>query len=120
MFSGFGQLFIDTGGKNRNEENSADKLLRISFLLDMSLLGPLRADFSILKKGIFGRFLLNDEETCQYIRSMIPELKERLNKIDYKVYEIDCCTGDKAGIQPDDFIETLLKSESDRVLNIVI
>nr|NJM03808.1 hypothetical protein [Desulfobacula sp.] len=42
----FGQLFIDTGGKNRNEENSADKLIRVSFLLDMSLLGPLRADFS--------------------------------------------------------------------------
>ena len=116
----FGQLFIDTGGKNRNEDSSADKLIRISFLLDMSLLGPLRADFSVLKKEISGRFLLNDEDTCEYVRSMIPELKERLNKIDYKVHEIDCCTGDKAGIQVDDFIETLLKADSERVLNIVI
>ena len=116
----FGQLFIDTGGKNRNEESFADKLIRISFLLDMSLLGPLRADFSILKKEISGRFLLNDEDTCEYVRSMIPELKERLNAIDYKIRKIDCRTGDKTGIQPADFIETLLKADSDRVLNIVI
>ena len=116
----FGQLFIDTGGKKENEESSADRLIRISFLLDMSLLGPLRADFSVLKNEISGRFLLNDEDTCQYVRSMIPELKERLNAIDYKVHEIDCVLGDKIRLQPVDFIDALLESESDRVLNIVI
>ena len=116
----FGQLLIDTGGKNINEERSADKLIHISFLLDMSFLGPLRADFSILKKEISGRFLLTDEETCQYVGSMIPELKERLERVDYKVHEIDCVTGDKIRIQPTDFIETILKAGADRVLNIVI
>jgi len=116
----FGRLLIDTGGQNRNEENAADKLIRISFLLDMSFLGPLRADFSVLKKEISGRFLLHDEATCEYVRSMIPELKERLNAIDYKVREIDCRSGEKAEIHPADFIETLFKADTDRVLNIVI
>jgi hypothetical protein len=116
----FGQLFIDTGGRKNKEESSADRLIRISFLLDMTLLGPLRADFSVLKKEISGRFLLNDEDACQYVRSMIPELRERLNAIDYKVHEIDCVLGDKIRLQPVDFIEALLESESDRVLNIVI
>lgn len=116
----FGQLLIDTGGKNRNGESSADKLINISFLLDMSLLGPLRADFSILKKEISGRFLLTDEETCQYFRSMIPELKKRLESVDYKVHEIHCVKGDKTRIQPVDFIETILKASPDRVLNIVV
>jgi len=116
----FGQLFIDTGGKNRDNEGSTDKLIQISFLLDMTSLGPLRADFSILKKEISGRFLLNDEEICQYVRSMLPELKERLKGIDYKVHEIECFTGDKTRIQPTDFIEAMLKTGSDRVLNIVI
>ena len=86
----------------------------------MSLLGPLRADFSVFKKEISGRFLLNDEDTCQYVRSMIPELRERLNAMDYKVHEIDCVPGDKIRLQPVDFIEALLESGSDRVLNIVI
>lgn len=116
----FGQLFIDTGDKKANDESSADRVIRISFLLDMSLLGPLRADFSVFKKEISGRFLLNDEDTCQYVRSMIPELRERLNAMDYKVHEIDCVPGDKIRLQPVDFIEALLESGSDRVLNIVI
>jgi hypothetical protein len=116
----FGQLFIDTGGRKKNDEGSADKLIQISFLLDMTSLGPLRADFSILKKEISGRFLLSDEEICQYVRSMIPELKERLGSIDYKVHEIECVTADKTRIQPSDFIEMMLKSGADRVLNIVI
>nr|NJM03809.1 hypothetical protein [Desulfobacula sp.] len=51
---------------------------------------------------------------------MMPELKERLYAIDYKVREIDCRTGEKTEIQPADFIETLLKADADRVLNIVI
>jgi len=116
----FGQLFIDTGGKNRNDEGSADKLIRISFLLDMTHLGPLRADFSILKKEISGRFLLNDEDTCQYVRLMIPELKDRLKDIDYKVHEIDCLTGEKNRIQPMSLIEEMINTGSERVLNIVI
>jgi hypothetical protein len=116
----FGQLFIDTGGKKNKEEGSAERLIRISFLLDMTLLGPLRADFSIFKKEISGRFLLSDEDTCQYVRSMIPELREKLKAIDYTVHEIDCALGDKIRLQPVDFIDSLLKSESDRVLNIVI
>ncbi len=115
-----GQLFIDTGEKNRNDDSSQDKLIQISFLLDMTILGPLRADFSILKKEISGRFFLNDEKIRQYVRSMLPELKKRLESIDYKVHEIDCHSGDKARIQPADFIETILKAGSDRVLNIVI
>ncbi len=116
----FGQLLIDTGEKKKNDEKAADKLIQISFLLDMSFLGPLRADFSILKKEISGRFLLNDEEICQYVRSMIPELKKKLESIDYKVHDIDCGIGEKARFQPADFIEMMLKPTSDRVLNIVI
>lgn len=116
----FAQLFIDTGGKKRNDEGPSDKLIQISLLLDMSSLGLLRADFSVLKKEISGRFLLKDEEICQYFRSMIPELKERLERIDYRVHDIDCVTGDKTRIQPADFIEMMLKAGSDRVLNIVI
>lgn len=116
----FGRLFIDLGGRKKADDNSSDRLIQIAFLLDMSFLGPLRADFSILKKEISGRFFLNNEETRQYVQSMIPELKERLEGIDYHVHEIECDSADQTRIQPADFFETLLKSGTDRVINIVI
>ncbi len=86
----------------------------------MSRLGPLRADFSILKKKMTGRFLLKDEDTCQYVKSMIPELKTRLANIDYQVHQIECTIAKKEDIQQNRFIETLVKARDNQVLNIVI
>ena len=114
----FGQLLIDTGGKSNNKKE--DKVIKISFLLNMSNIGAVRADFSILKKEITGRFLFQDEETCAYFESMIPELKERLSKIEYKALKIECSIAKEEEIQPESFIEALVKASDERVLNIVI
>ncbi len=116
----FGQLLIDTGEKNEKEKKDADKLIKISFLLNMTRLGPLRADFSILRKEITGRFLLQDEDTVGYVKSMIPELKEKLADIEYTVRDIECSLGKKEEIIETGFIETLVKASEDQMLNIVI
>lgn len=116
----FGQLLINTGDKSGKKDRDADRLVQISFLLDMSRLGPLRADFSILKKKISGKFLLNDDKTCEYVKSMIPELLTRLSNIEYQVHKIDCYTAKKEEIQQSSFIETLLQARNDSVLNIVV
>ncbi|MBU1340098.1 MAG: hypothetical protein KKE44_00385 [Proteobacteria bacterium] len=116
----FGQLLIDTGDKSKNDNKEGDKVIHISFLLNMTRLGPLRADFSIFKKEITGRFLLNDDDTCQYVKSKIPELKTGLESIEYHVRQIDCMTAKKEDIQQSCFIETLVKANDDQVLNIVI
>ena len=86
----------------------------------MTKLGPLRADFSILKKEITGRFLLQDDDTCEYVKSMIHELKTRLAKVEYHAFNIECKTAKKEEIQPGVFIETLVNASDDRVLNIVV
>lgn len=116
----FGQLLIDTGDKTNKDKKESDKLIKISFMLDMTRLGPLRADFSILKKEISGRFLLMDEDTCNYVKSMIFELKKGLEKIGYNIHQIDCSVAKKEDIQKNSFIETLVKECDDQVLNIVI
>ncbi|SDT85787.1 hypothetical protein [Desulfobacula phenolica] len=116
----FGQLLIDTGDKTKKDNKDADKLIQLSFLLDMSRLGPLRADFSILKKKMTGRFLLKDEDTCKYVESMIPELKTRLAGIDYQAHQITCINAEKNDIHHSSLIETLIKDRDDQVLNIVI
>ncbi len=116
----FGQLLIDTGDKTKTNNKDADKVIHISFLLNMSKLGPLRADFSILKKEITGRFLLKDDETCKYVSSKISELTTGLAKIEYHVRKIECNTAKKEEIQQSSFIESLVTSSDDHVLNIVI
>lgn len=116
----FGQLLIDTGGKTNSNNKDENKVIQVSFLLNMTLLGPLRADFSILKKEITGRFLLNDDETCKYVKSKICELTTRLANIEYHVRKIDCHTAKKEDIQHSSFIETLIRDRDDSMLNIVI
>ena len=116
----FGQLLIDTGDKIKTKNKDDDKVIHISFLLDMTKLGPLRADFSILKKEITGKFLLKDDETCKYVSSKIFELTTGLAKIEYQVRKIECDIAKKEEIQQSSFIESLVTSSDDHVLNIVI
>ncbi len=116
----FGQLLIDTGSRNHTDEKKADKVIQISFLLDMSNLGPLRADFSILKKAITGKFLLADDQTTAYLNSMIPELKKRLAKINYELKNIECYTAKLEELDKNCLIESLVKSYDNNVLSIIV
>lgn len=117
----FGQLLIDTGGKSSSRDKEKEnRLIRISFFLNMTQLGPMRADFSVLKNGINGRFLLQDADTCDYVKSTLPELENRLLTIDYQVGQIECVVAQKEDIQDSTLIESLLKADDDQVLNIVV
>jgi len=117
----FGQLLIDTG-ENKEDKTGKDndRVINISFLLDMTRLGPLRADFSILKQEISGRFIFCDDDTCDYVKTLIPALKVQLNERQYQVRQIECCVAKQEDIQPSSLIETLVKASDDRVLNIVV
>lgn len=86
----FGQLFIDLGDGENKKNNKEDGILKVSLLLDMSELGPLRADFSFLKQNITGTFYVSDEETSLFIKGMIPDLAQRLKKHDFVISKIDC------------------------------
>ncbi len=116
----FGQLLIDTGGKSKKGGKDSDKVVRISFLLNMTKLGPLRADFSVLKKSITGRFLLQDEDTCKYVNSKLPELKQKLSGMDYQIHQMECSVARNEEILESSLIETLLKKGDDQVLNIIV
>ena len=116
----FGQLLIDTGQAHDLKKEDKDKLYSISFLLDMTNLGPMRADFSILKKAITGKFLLSDADTCDYVRSQVPILKKRLADMDFQVQKIDCMTATPEKIKANALVETLVKAQDQNVLNIVV
>ncbi|MCK5310647.1 MAG: hypothetical protein KAJ62_00965 [Desulfobacteraceae bacterium] len=116
----FGQLFIDLGNsKEENKQENKDKIINISFLLDMSKLGALRADFSIYKKAISGVFNLSSIEICDFVKNMLPQLKKRLSKIEYLVHTIECKVASREDVSPTSFIESFTKDEN-RILNIII
>ena len=116
----FGQLMIDTGVSGDSDRNETDKVINISFLLDMTRLGPLRADFSIYKQELSGRFLLADEETRHYIQSLIPELKSKLLDQAYHARKIECCLARPEETQPGSLVESLVKTGDASVFNIVV
>lgn len=116
----FGQLLIDVGGKKKDRQDDSDRAIRISFILDMSRLGSLKADFSIFKKDITGKFLFLDDDTSRYVESLIPELKERLKAVEYNLMKVECQTVEKEQTDPASFLKSLVFESDDRVLNIVI
>lgn len=118
----FGQLLIDLNSKSGKDGDNKDRVLRVSFMLEMSNLGDLRADFSMLKKGITGAFGVENEEARRFIKNRIPELERNLNKHDFQVHKIDCFVIDenrlKNGSLTDEVIDD--STDGDEILNIVV
>jgi len=114
----FGQLMVDTG--NRGAGNKGKKMLSISFLLNMTALGPLRADFSILDKTIAGRFLLENQATCDYLTPKISDLRQRLSGIGYQAGHIDCRVARPEQIAPASLMLSMKAPNEMQGLNIVV
>lgn len=116
----FGQLLIDTGDSSDEDREDSKKVINVSLLLNMSQLGPVRADFSIYKNALSGRFKLKDQATCDHIESMVPELKNRLVRNNYQVHQIYCQVATPDEIDKRSLVETILTRNPTGLLNIVI
>ncbi|HKL82370.1 MAG TPA: flagellar hook-length control protein FliK, partial [Desulfobacter sp.] len=114
----FGQLMVDTG--KAGTANTGKKMLSISFLLNMTTLGTLRADFSILDKTIAGRFLLENQATCDYLTPKISELRQRLSGIGYQAGNIDCRVARPEQIAPTSLMHSMKAPDDMQGLNIVV
>lgn len=108
----FGQMMIDLGQKDKdNGSPRENSLLRVSLFLEMTNLGPVRADFSVLKDNITGGFQVSDEETANFFKFMLPELKERLQTHGYNVHRVECRVVEPEKLSEKSIINELLKSE---------
>ncbi len=114
----FGQLMVDTGKAGKT--NKGKKMLSISLLLNMTVLGPLRADFSILDKTIAGRFLLENQATCDYLSPKISDLRQRLSGIGYQAGNIDCQVARPEQISPTSLMRSMKALDDIQGLNIVV
>nr|WP_321402433.1 flagellar hook-length control protein FliK [uncultured Desulfobacter sp.] len=113
----FGQIMLDMG---KTGPADTKKIRSISFLLNMTALGPLRADFSILEKTITGRFLLENQETCDYLTPKVSQLRQRLSKIGYKAGNIDCQVARPEQIAPTSLMFSMKPPGEVQGFNIVV
>ncbi len=86
----FGQLLVDLGEKEEGKKSGEGKMVRVAFLLSMSRLGDVRADFAILNKRLSGLFTVCDEEVCRLVREESSELVKRLDLHGFQVSGIKC------------------------------
>jgi len=88
-----GQLLIQLNQK-KNGDHEGEKrdngFFKISFLLELSNLGPLRSDLTIKEKEIYGRFLLAKEETKLVIEENLPTFINTLEKKGFSVLHMEC------------------------------
>ena len=92
----------------------------VSFLLSLSRIGELRADFSVLKKGITGAFGVADEETQALISSHLPALRQRPQAHGFQVCDISCQVLALERLYDMSLVEQAVAPPSDGLLNLVV
>ena len=92
-FFTIGQLLIhmQQQEKDRHGNKKRDRsFYRVSFLLEFSTLGHLRADLTIREKEIDGRFLLSKEEGKLLIERNMPSLINNLTARGFCIKHMEC------------------------------
>ena len=114
-FFTLGQLLIhltqmgkDSDAKKIMDENP----MRITFLLELSHLGPLRADLVINGKEITGRFLITKEEAASFIKNNIPSLITALKDKGFTVCAIECHCKDPETVKQSLISEIIQEEDS--------
>jgi len=107
-----GQLLIHLN-KDNGKEKGKD-LIKISFLLEMSNLGPLRADLVIRKKQISGRFLIVEEKAKIIIEKQIPSLIMALETKGFVILNFECHVKKAVEIK-DSLIKEIINEESHNI-----
>ncbi|MBU0995494.1 MAG: hypothetical protein KJ737_23610 [Proteobacteria bacterium] len=116
----FGQLLIDLGKENNKDKPLKDRVVKVAFILELSNLGDLRADFSIFRKSVMGVFGVGKREFRTIVKREIPGLEKRLKTLGYKVSGIDCQVIDPVVLSNTTLTNQVIKKESDGILNLVI
>jgi hypothetical protein len=86
----FGQLLLDLNRDAGAHGPAGEKTTRVSLLLTLSRLGPLRADFSIRQKTVNGTFGVADAETALLVQNDLPRLARSLHGSGFSAGRIDC------------------------------
>jgi hypothetical protein len=77
-------------GGSQDRKGGGEDAVRVSFLLEFSNLGPLRADITVRGKEVLGRFLVAAEEARLTVDKNLPELIEKLAGRGFSPCRLEC------------------------------
>jgi hypothetical protein len=121
FFSGnelkFGELFVDNGDPENKKQGN--KNIRVAFILELSALGDVVADFSVYNKSISGFFGVKGVEEKKTLESMLPAFKKKISQLGFNIKKIDCTVVPKNELKKKTFFDTMVNG-SENTLNIVI
>ena len=112
-----GQLLIHLNENKKEDGDGKEKdkeFFKISFLLEMTRLGPLRADLVVRKKQINGRFLIVEEKAKNIIEKQLPSLIESLEKKGFVILHFDCHIKEPVEIK-DTLIKEIIHKEGHNI-----
>lgn len=115
----FGQMLLDLGKDTASDAERKDQILRVSLLLEMSTLGHLQVELSILKNAITGMIDVEDTAAQARIDDQLPQLVEKLNRSGFHVEEMTCRTVAPQTLHTTSLVDRLI-DDRNGVLSIVI
>ena len=117
----FAQFLIDLGAKRggMGSENHEDKSLKLSLLLDMSHLGPVRVDASVVEKAIRVSFLVSDEDIQSLVNQSTPWLQQQLERHGFSLHQVTCRLEERASLACTSLVDAMIDSEEHTISLIV-
>ncbi len=116
-FFALGQLLIHLPLKDQSENGnhgSEKNAFSITFLLELSNLGPVRADLAIKGESIEGRFLLSEERTKSLIENNITSFICNLRDMGFTIERMECHLKEP-GVIRQSLVKEIVKEESNNI-----
>lgn len=117
----FAQFLIDLGVESggMGGENDEDRIFKLSLLLDMSHLGPVRVDASVVEKAIRVSFLVSDEDIQSLINQYTPCLQEQLERHGFSLQQVTCRLEERASLARTSLVDAMIDLEEHTISLIV-
>jgi hypothetical protein len=117
----FAQLLIDLGGKrgDMGEEKHEDRVFKLSLFLDMSHLGPVRVDASVIEKAVRVSFLVSNEDIQSLLNQYTPALQQQLERHGFSLQQVTCRLEERASLACTSLMDAIIDSEEHMISLIV-
>jgi hypothetical protein len=111
----FAQLLIGLPGNGSQKNSKDEKALTLSLFLDMSHLGPIRVDCSVVDRAIRVCFLVCSEEIQAFLNSLTHDLENQLERHGFSVRQMTCRFEKQHILEKTSFVDALVDFEEHRV-----
>lgn len=112
-----GQLLLERVSRDDHQtENTSDDedVHQATFLIDMSRLGPVRAEVMIRGKHVKGKILVTQEKTKGIIKNQIPFLMQTLSNRGFVVNYVECFVKDPDTVEAS-LLQEIIQAENNSI-----